>query len=190
MEGKDLLPLVSALLGGIVVALFNHLAGGGKRRAEIAKLEAEARKAGLEAEKLGRELAHLRAEQAGQGEAIAALDRFKDEILEHLAAFSLSGHIYGHLQNIYFGRLLDEPRIYDRVTDAVRRELRFLIDHGLVEQVDPATLKDGDDIARKVALTPAGEWLVELREPLEGRPLPRWAQLSSERRKPATGTGT
>lgn len=84
----------------------------------------------------------------------------------------MSGFIYGKLQQIYYAQKEQRPLVYAHIGQTVRREMRFLTDSGYIEDLKIDELKDGDDLAAKVRLTPAGEWYVELRERLEGHATP------------------
>lgn len=98
----------------------------------------------------------------------------QQEVVNMLVTFSMSGNIYGHLQRIYNAKNRTKQGQhalvpFDRNNPAVRSELCYLRDHGFIHQIDVDGLRQDENLAEVVGLTPTGEWYVELREKAEGR---------------------
>jgi hypothetical protein len=109
-------------------------------------------------------------EKIKQQNDLSKLSDVTNELLNNLAIFSLAGYMYGHLQHVLYAQRDKSALTYDRVDDHLRRELLFLADNGYIEHMNFWELTTEDDLAQKIKLTPAGQWLVQLREEREGRP--------------------
>lgn len=173
MESKEIIALISALFGGTIVALINYVLTKKRSAAEIDKIKAETKETLLKAEILEADVRSLRSAQQQQDGAIEELETFKKDMLEKLLAFSMAGFIYGHLQTLYFAKRNQKPMIYDHIGQTVRREIQFLTDNGYIKHVSQDELRAETDLSQRLDLTPAGEWYVELREAMEGRPIPK-----------------
>jgi hypothetical protein len=186
MENKEIVAFIPVLVAviGVIGVLFGAAAtyvfNRKKTAAEIAKIaadvdlsKAQTRKAELEAQKQAAELTEIKKRQAGYDSSINELNEFKEEVLNNLAVFSLAGYMYGHLQHLYLAKAHNEPLHYEQIGDNVKRELEFLADNGYIEHINFRELTPQDNLAQRLSITPAGEWLVELREEKEGRPIPK-----------------
>lgn len=95
----------------------------------------------------------------------------QETVLRNLVAFSMATPIFEHLVALYHRPITGEPYHYVR-NEFFKRDLYFLRDHGYIESTRPQILEieglqDGADLLKEVKLTPAGKFLVELRESME-----------------------
>jgi hypothetical protein len=91
----------------------------------------------------------------------------QEKKLNELVIYSMSITIYKHLWGINDARKNGGTYFY-RHNHIMQREMHFLRDHGYIATVeggfpDFEVQQDGQDLARYLQLTPAGEFLVELR---------------------------
>ena len=86
-----------ALLGGLRGrSTVNLVALRKKTKAEVTHLNAMAAKATAETQKIASELSAVKTVQENQGIKLLELNTFKEDILERLVAFSMSGFTCGH----------------------------------------------------------------------------------------------
>ena len=90
----------------------------------------------------------------------------QQETITQLVAYSMSWYLFELLSRLYHGRREGGEYLY-RDNDAMRRDLRFLRDHGYLAHFYLSSLADGQDLVTTVQLTPVGEFLVQLREQKE-----------------------
>jgi hypothetical protein len=86
--------------------------------------------------------------------------------IENLIRFSMSWYIYSMLFEIRKAQLHNGEYIY-REDGSMNRNLRFLIDHGYVEEVYPWP-NDGEGLRSRVKITQQGEDLMAMRGPSDG----------------------
>ena len=87
----------------------------------------------------------------------------QQEIIAQLVVYSMSWYLFDLLSKLYHRRREGGEYLY-RDNEAMRRDLRFLRDHGYLEHFTISTLQDGQDLVSTLTLTPVGNFLVELRE--------------------------
>jgi len=95
------------------------------------------------------------------------LDEHRD-ILDRLIIFSMSGYIFGHLDHILDAKNKGEPYTVQDI-EKVRDELKFLKDHGYIEDFNPGDIAPGRNIADVIRLTDIAEWFVRFRFEAEKR---------------------
>ena len=150
-----LIPLLSALFGGVVVALVNHFLSKDVRKASLDKMRAETDKTIAEAEITKRKLQ----------EVATDVQNVRSEVsdtqgkINTLVKYSLAFYLFDHLSHLYH----DQEYRYSKRPE-FERDLRFLRDHGYVEHFGIRQLQAGENLIGKVHLTPLGKLLVELRE--------------------------
>ena len=85
----------------------------------------------------------------------------QNERIRNLIRFSMSGYIYAMLLELRKAKLTSGQYIY-RDDGSMNRNLRFLIDHGYVEEA-PHWPQDGENICELVKITPSGEDVIAIR---------------------------
>jgi hypothetical protein len=90
----------------------------------------------------------------------------QQEIITQLVAYSMSWYLFELLSRIHHGQREGGEYLY-RDNEAVRRDLRFLRDHGYLAHFYLSSLSDGQDLVKTLQLTPVGAFLVQLREQKE-----------------------
>jgi hypothetical protein len=103
------------------------------------------------------------------------------EIIDKLVIYSMSWYIFKTLQQLYHRGGTGEEYLYRANMEP---NLRFLRDHGYLEQFILGGMPDGENLIGKVKLTPVGEYFVQLREEMEARP----ARTAAEHLTPATAS--
>lgn len=98
----------------------------------------------------------------------AKIDKQSDMIMK-LVVYSMSEAIYCHLRKIY----KKEQLIYSN-EDWMRAQMYYLSDNGYIQSINDSNLSfghsmNGQDLCSHLKLTPAGEFLVELREMMAGK---------------------
>jgi hypothetical protein len=99
-----------------------------------------------------------------QGEQLNA----QQEIISQLVVYSMSYFIFDLLAKLYH-RSRDGGEYLFRDNEEMKRDLRFLRDHGYLEHFNIGGLSDGENLVGQIRLTPVGNFLVELREQLQTR---------------------
>lgn len=94
------------------------------------------------------------ADQQGQ------IDSQADKI-NQLITFSMSWYIYEMLFQIHRANKSSGTYVY-RIDGSMDRNLRFLIDHGYIEELYDWP-KDGEEFANRIQFTRAGEALIAMR---------------------------
>ena len=84
------------------------------------------------------------------------------KLLENLATYSISGYIYCQLEAISRAQQSGGEFLYRR-DGSMWRNLRFLMDHGYIEEVFPEP-DEGANISGRVRITEAGRDLIMLRQ--------------------------
>ncbi len=103
----------------------------------------------------------------------------QNEIIAQLVVYSVAWYIFELLSQLYHRAREGGEYLY-RDNEAMKRDLRFLRDHGYLEHFTISELRDGQDLVTTLTLTPVGNFLVELRErPASG----------SVRESPRVGSG-
>ena len=102
----------------------------------------------------------VRAVVAAQEQKIRA----QQEVINQLVIYSMSQLIYQHLRGIYNATKNGTEYLFQGDHEAFRRDLRFLRDHGYLEHFHVNELKDRQNLASFIRLTPTGEFYVYLRE--------------------------
>jgi hypothetical protein len=92
----------------------------------------------------------------------------QQKIITQLVIYSMSGYIFELLARLYHGNR-DGGEYLFRDDEAMKRDLRYLRDHGYLEHFYIGYLNDGENLIGKIRLTPVGNFLVELREPFQAR---------------------
>jgi hypothetical protein len=146
-----------------------------KLLAEVEKLKASTKVDEVTAQKLTLEVQDLERKQQNQQNDLKKLNDFTNDLLNKLPVFSLAEYMYSHLRNLFYAKRNKAELRYDDVNDHLRRELLFLADNGYIDHIDFWKLTSGEDLTQRINLTPAGQWLVQLREEREGRPIPAGA---------------
>ena len=85
----------------------------------------------------------------------------QNERIRNLIRFTMSGYIFSMLFEIRKAQRAGGQYIY-RNDGSMDRNLRFLIDHGYVEEV-PHWPQDGENLCPLVKITPSGEDLIAMR---------------------------
>jgi hypothetical protein len=118
----------------------------------------------------------------GQGQKLEGQEQKLERqrwILEQLVAYSMSWYIYLTLEQLYNRSRTGEEYLYRRAE--MERSLRFLRDHGYLEQFTIGDLPDGKNLIGTAELTPIANFLVELRQEMAARA----ARSSAEHLTPA-----
>jgi len=92
----------------------------------------------------------------------------QQEVITQLVVYSMSWYIFDLLSKLYHRNRSGEEYLF-RNNDAMPRDLRFLRDHGYVEHINIADLRDGENLVGRIRLTPVGNFLVEVREQLQAQ---------------------
>jgi hypothetical protein len=88
----------------------------------------------------------------------------QQHVINQLVTYSMAEYVYRHMRYIYAGKRSSSPAEYlFRKNPAFEHDLRFLRDHGYIEFIEIDNLRDGDNLVKKVDLTPVGNFYVELR---------------------------
>ena len=87
----------------------------------------------------------------------------QSEQIRNLVRFSMAWYIYKMLFDIHKAQTSGGEYIY-RDDHSMDRNLHFLIDHGYVQEVFPLP-SEGEEISRRVSLTPSGHDLIAMRGP-------------------------
>ncbi len=94
-----------------------------------------------------------------------ALQR-QQHMINELVRYSMAEYIFKHLQWVYHGQKGEsgyQEYIYHK-NQAFERDIRFLRDHGFIEYIQIGSLHEGDNLVKRLALTPIGKFYVSLRE--------------------------
>jgi hypothetical protein len=135
------IPLISALFGGVVVAILNYVLNRPVTKASLAKMVAETEKIRTETEIIRSKVSDAQ------------------EKVNTIVKYSLAFYLFDHLSHLYY----DNEYVYHKNPN-FERDLRFLRDHGYLEQFHIGPIQDGENLIGKACLTPLGKLLVELRE--------------------------
>ena len=149
------IPLISALFGGVVVALLNFILNRPLTKVSMAKIVADTETAKVSVAKIVAETEQIRT----QTEIISSKVSDAQEKINTIVKYSLAFYLFDHLSNLYY----DNEYIYHK-NEWFERDLRFLRDHGYLENIGISALQDGENLIGKARLTPLGKLLVELRE--------------------------
>jgi hypothetical protein len=98
--------------------------------------------------------------------------RRQQEVINALVTYSMGEHVFRHLKLIYHSQMKHPGSVPDykfHKYGPMPQEIRFLVDHGYIELLNPDTLDDEQDLTRIVKLTPVGNYYVDLREQSEPR---------------------
>jgi hypothetical protein len=90
----------------------------------------------------------------------------QQEIITNLVKFGMAQYIFAHLRGILVAKRTGTEYRFDG-SEAMQRDLRFLRDHGYLEHFYVRGLDHGANLAAELALTPIGELIVQLREPVD-----------------------
>lgn len=91
----------------------------------------------------------------------------QQDVINQLVAYSMASYIFKHLQFVYHGQRRDSgwPDEYlFRKNHPFEHDLRFLRDHGYIEFLEIGSLNDGENLVKRLTLTPVGNFYVDLRE--------------------------
>jgi len=119
------------------------------------------------------DIEHLTQRLNAQERALTVQDeklRHQQHAINVLATYSMGEHVYRHLRALHdFERNVPGhvPEYKFWKNGPMRQEMRFLVDHGYIELLNPDDLNDQADLTRIVRLTPVGNYYVELREEAE-----------------------
>jgi hypothetical protein len=105
-------------------------------------------------------------EVADQGRRVRAQEQQlqeQQELITQLVVYSMAWYLFQLLADLHH-RTQEQGEYLFRGSEATRRDLRFLRDHGYLEHFVIGDLADGQDLVRTVRLTPLGRILVEMRE--------------------------
>ena len=159
MLTEALVPLLSALFGGVVVALTNYVLNKKRTEAEIEKLKAETEKIRIETANIGLSVEGVKSGQEQQENTIKEIQTF---LVRHL----ISEHERGHLERLATGR--HWPFRKDDTTKFFVDELRNLRSMGLIEGQPQkgirSLLRDGGDINTHFKIRPEGDEYLQLLE--------------------------
>jgi hypothetical protein len=92
----------------------------------------------------------------------------QQEIITQLVVYSMSSYIFDLLAKLYHGNRHGDEYLF-RDDESMKRDLRYLRDHGYLEHFYMGDLYDGENLIGQIRLTPMGNFLVELREQLHRR---------------------
>jgi len=91
----------------------------------------------------------------------------QQHIINQLVIYSMAHYLYEMLSEFYACDQGSKPE-YNFTHNSTSNPLRYLRDHGYLERTfSIRDLKDGENIAQKVKLTPVGKFYVELRRDYE-----------------------
>lgn len=94
----------------------------------------------------------------------------QQEIINQLVVFSMAFFLYKMLDDFYRCEKGEIAEYIFKKTAHFEHNLRWLRDHGYLEMTfQVAALRDGQDIAKMVKLTPVGKFYVKLRREFEAR---------------------
>ncbi len=119
------------------------------------------------------DIEHLNQRLNAQERALTVQDeklRRQQHAINVLATYSMGEHVYRHLRALHdFERNVPGhvPEYKFWKHGPMWQEIRFLVDHGYIELLNPDDLNDQADLTRIVRLTPVGNYYVELREEAE-----------------------
>ncbi len=99
---------------------------------------------------------------ATQEETMKKQQEILERLVQNLATYSVSGFIFALLDGIDRAQRLTGEYKYAR-DNTMWRNLRFLMDHGYIEEVFPEP-NHGQDLRDIVKITPAGHDLITLRQ--------------------------
>jgi hypothetical protein len=91
----------------------------------------------------------------------------QQQVINQLVLYSMSHLIFQHLAGIYHANKTGGEYLFQGNLEAFSRDLRFLRDHGYFHHFGVGELRDKQNLASSLRLTPAGNFYVELREELE-----------------------
>jgi hypothetical protein len=120
------------------------------------------------------DIEHLNRRLTAQERALTVQDeklQRQQHAINVLSTYSMGEHIYRHLRALHdFERNIPGhvPEYKFWKYGPMWQEIRFLVDHGYIELLNPDDLPDQADLTRIVRLTPVGNYYVELREEAEG----------------------
>jgi hypothetical protein len=152
MELQDFIPFLSAVFGGVVVALLNFFFAKRRTEAEIKKIEAETRKINLETASLQSKVEDVASGQQQQQDTIQNIQTF---LVRHF----LSAPERKHLERLSTGEYW--PFQKDDTTTFFLNELRNLRSMGLIEGYPNkgirSLLREGGDINVHFRIRPEGK---------------------------------
>lgn len=122
----------------------------------------------LDLEHLNRRVEHQEQVLTAQQEKL----KRQQEIVNSLVTYSVGEHVFRHLQFIYHSQMKHPGSVQDykfQKWGPMPQEIRFLVDHGYIELLNPDTIEDQQDLTKIVKLTPIGTYYVDLREQSEPR---------------------
>ncbi len=91
----------------------------------------------------------------------------QQDVINRLVLYSMSYYIFQHLSGLLRAQQQPNGEYLFRKNDAFERDLRFLRDHGYLALFNVGELTDGENLARRLELTPAGKLYVQLRQEYE-----------------------
>ena len=157
MLTEAVVPLLSALFGGVVVALLNYLFNRRKTEAEIEKIRAETDKIHAETANMGLSVEGVKSGQQQQEHTIKEIQRF---LVSHL----LTEHERSHLERLATKEYW--PFKKDATTSFFLKELRNLRSMDLIEgQLNKgirSLQKEGGDINSHFKIRPEGKEYLKL----------------------------
>ena len=157
MLTEVVIPLLSALFGGVVVTFLNYLFNKRKSEAEIDKIKAETDKVHAETEKIELSVESVKTGQQKQANTIKDIQRF---LVRHL----LTEDERGHLERLATRKYWSFQK--DGTTKFFLNELRNLRSMNLIEGQPNkgirSLLKESGDINAHFKIRPEGEEYLQL----------------------------
>lgn len=93
----------------------------------------------------------------------------QQQTINKLVMYSMAHYIFRHLSGIYHGQRGERQAEYlFRNDEPMRHDLRFLRDHGYIEDIEIGDLHDKENLVKRIKLTPVGRYCVEMREGIRG----------------------
>jgi hypothetical protein len=89
----------------------------------------------------------------------------QQQIINEIVIYSMSHGIFCILRELYHRKINGGEYLF-RNNEITIKDLRFLRDHGYLEQFATIDLKDGENLVNRLDLTPVGKFYVEQREKL------------------------
>lgn len=157
MLTEVVIPLLSALFGGVVVAFLNYLFNKRKTEAEIEKIKAETNKIRAETSRMDLSVESVKSGQQKQARTIKDIQTF---LVRHLLTEDERGHLERLATRKYW------PFRKDATTKFFLNELRNLRSMNLIEGQPNkgirSLLKEGGDINAHFKIRPEGEEYLQL----------------------------
>jgi hypothetical protein len=151
MEFKDVVPFMSAVFGGTLVALLNFTLGKKKTEAEIAKIQAETNKINTEAKSLQSKVENVESGQQLQKDVLHNIQNF---LVKHFLTESERRHLEQLSTGVFW------PFQQNETTPFFLNELRNLRSMGLIighkYKGTRSLEEEGGDINSHFMITPDG----------------------------------